>query len=98
VKYAVLVITGDASQRLGDALAGHYVARKVYVVGMSDETAFARSLAGDAVSVIEMDELDSSQALAFTMSEAIGTEDRGASFSELMEAAKRRARQLQEGR
>lgn len=98
MKYAVLVLTGDASQRLGDALAGHYVARKVYVVGMTDETAFARSLAGDAVSIIEVDELDSSQALAFTMSEAIGTEDRGVSFEQLVEAAKRRARQLQEGK
>lgn len=97
MRYAVLIVTGDASQRLRDALAGQYRPRKVYVVGMSEDAAFARALSGDAVGIIEIEELDSAQALAFARAEVIGTENMcGDSFDRLIEVAKRRARQLQE--
>jgi hypothetical protein len=91
----VIDTEGDA-QKFAASLSGNRLqSRRVYVVGMSEETEFARACTDEPTEYITLRSLDAKTMLQFRFSEAIGTEASHATFEHLIEMAKQRAAALQ---
>lgn len=89
MRYVIVVTRKGSSEEgaLADALAGLTSApRSVYIVGVTDEYALARSLAGH--SLLDHEDVDADLALHTMVSIAVGTEDSSVSFAQLIERAK----------
>lgn len=100
--YAVVVRVHSKDEQLADALAGVLggVPRKVYVVGMSEESALAAAL--DDTLVMEIEDPNGVELLRFQFTETVGIEGQAGktwgekTYEELLALAKNRVALLQQ--